>query len=359
MTRWYNADGDLIKRRVIHEVLEAEACWSNPLTGKTVPYTQNGKITTVLAVPGDFDSATETTVGENIYTDPDDAPEGPDQQHGTRGVRGRRHARVPGRDSSRSSTRSSTATCPCSTPSARRWHSTAPRERGTMRAVAWTVLIVDDHAGFRAGARALLEADGFDVLGEAADGESARRAGPAPAPAGRAAGRPAAGDGRLRGGRTARRGAGRPGGRAASPVAGEARSAAGWQATPARGFITKAEFSGRVSEPRCWRDARARRPPTSPRGVALLDGGRRDVGSGAVAAAPGPLLALAGAAWLAGDVVERARATPTAARSVHALLDVSRAGGRGRAADRGVIAAAYVDGLVPDRRPCALGRRSR
>ena len=40
-------------------------------------------------------------------------------------------------------------------------------------AVAWSVLIVDDHAGFRTSARALLEADGFDVLGEAADGESA------------------------------------------------------------------------------------------------------------------------------------------------------------------------------------------
>ena len=36
-----------------------------------------------------------------------------------------------------------------------------------------TILIVDDHDGFRARARALLEADGFDVIGEAADGESA------------------------------------------------------------------------------------------------------------------------------------------------------------------------------------------
>ena len=34
------------------------------------------------------------------------------------------------------------------------------------------VLIVDDHAGFRTQARALLEADGFDVVGEAADGAS-------------------------------------------------------------------------------------------------------------------------------------------------------------------------------------------
>jgi DNA-binding NarL/FixJ family response regulator len=35
------------------------------------------------------------------------------------------------------------------------------------------VLIVDDHAGFRTQARALLEAEGFDVVGEAADGASA------------------------------------------------------------------------------------------------------------------------------------------------------------------------------------------
>jgi DNA-binding NarL/FixJ family response regulator len=36
-----------------------------------------------------------------------------------------------------------------------------------------TVLIVDDHAAFRASARALLEAEGFDVVGEAADGVGA------------------------------------------------------------------------------------------------------------------------------------------------------------------------------------------
>jgi DNA-binding NarL/FixJ family response regulator len=40
-------------------------------------------------------------------------------------------------------------------------------------AMRQTVLIVDDHAEFRSLARALLEADGFEVLGEAADGESA------------------------------------------------------------------------------------------------------------------------------------------------------------------------------------------
>ena len=39
--------------------------------------------------------------------------------------------------------------------------------------VSTTVLIVDDHPSFRASARAILEADGFDVIGEAADGASA------------------------------------------------------------------------------------------------------------------------------------------------------------------------------------------
>ena len=43
----------------------------------------------------------------------------------------------------------------------------------TIAVVRPTVLIVDDHQRFRASARALLEADGFDVVGEAADGEAA------------------------------------------------------------------------------------------------------------------------------------------------------------------------------------------
>ena len=44
-----------------------------------------------------------------------------------------------------------------------------------------TVLIVDDHPSFRASARVLLEAEGFDVIGEAADG---RRRSPRPAGSG-------------------------------------------------------------------------------------------------------------------------------------------------------------------------------
>jgi CheY-like chemotaxis protein len=50
-----------------------------------------------------------------------------------------------------------------------------------MEAAAWlsydgcmrTILVVDDHPSFRATARALLEAEGFDVVGEAEDGASA------------------------------------------------------------------------------------------------------------------------------------------------------------------------------------------
>jgi CheY-like chemotaxis protein len=41
--------------------------------------------------------------------------------------------------------------------------------------VAKSILIVDDYATFRASARGLLEAEGFDVVGEAEDGSSAVR----------------------------------------------------------------------------------------------------------------------------------------------------------------------------------------
>jgi DNA-binding NarL/FixJ family response regulator len=44
---------------------------------------------------------------------------------------------------------------------------------GTISGMRPTVLIVDDHAAFRASARALLQAEGFDVVGEAADGAGA------------------------------------------------------------------------------------------------------------------------------------------------------------------------------------------
>jgi hypothetical protein len=64
-TRYYDHDGNLT-RRVNHERW-VDSAWSNPATGAIVPYTQSSVTTTILAVPGDFDSATETTRGENIY----------------------------------------------------------------------------------------------------------------------------------------------------------------------------------------------------------------------------------------------------------------------------------------------------
>lgn len=42
--------------------------------------------------------------------------------------------------------------------------------------MAASVLIVDDHPGFRATARRLLESEGYSVVGEAADGASALEA---------------------------------------------------------------------------------------------------------------------------------------------------------------------------------------
>ena len=45
--------------------------------------------------------------------------------------------------------------------------------RASIQRVSRSVLIVDDHADFRRSARALLEAEGCEVVGEAVDGASA------------------------------------------------------------------------------------------------------------------------------------------------------------------------------------------
>jgi DNA-binding NarL/FixJ family response regulator len=57
------------------------------------------------------------------------------------------------------------------------------RASATVPGMGRTVLIVDDHSPFRAAARALLEASGFDVVGEAEDGASAVAAAAALRPA--------------------------------------------------------------------------------------------------------------------------------------------------------------------------------
>jgi DNA-binding NarL/FixJ family response regulator len=62
-------------------------------------------------------------------------------------------------------------------PALRAYYSSA-----TIFSMGRTVLIVDDHPSFRASARAVLESDGFDVVGEAADGATALAAVDALAP---------------------------------------------------------------------------------------------------------------------------------------------------------------------------------
>src|SRR5439155_4445704 len=52
-------------------------------------------------------------------------------------------------------------------------HNAGPDRECQHVGVRPTVLIVDDHAVFRESASALLEAEGFEVVGEAADGEEA------------------------------------------------------------------------------------------------------------------------------------------------------------------------------------------
>jgi hypothetical protein len=70
--RYYDQDGNLT-RRVIHEDYSFGQL-SNELTGKAVPYTEHDTFTDVLAVPGDFSSATETTTGEVIVRPAQGAP---------------------------------------------------------------------------------------------------------------------------------------------------------------------------------------------------------------------------------------------------------------------------------------------
>jgi DNA-binding NarL/FixJ family response regulator len=52
------------------------------------------------------------------------------------------------------------------------WRSAAAERESTLP-MARTVLIVDDHPSFRSSARMLLEAEGYEVVGEAEDGASA------------------------------------------------------------------------------------------------------------------------------------------------------------------------------------------
>ena len=78
------------------------------------------------------------------------------------------------------------------------WPRVSARDDNRPVDMAPPVLIVDDHPSFRATARVLLEAEGFDVVGEAVDGASALDRGLPAAARGRAARRAAARHRRLR-----------------------------------------------------------------------------------------------------------------------------------------------------------------
>jgi hypothetical protein len=65
--RFYDTNGDLLQRvKFDHNV----GAFSNPLTGASIPYNQASKETDVLAVPGDFGSATMTFTGSINFTVP-------------------------------------------------------------------------------------------------------------------------------------------------------------------------------------------------------------------------------------------------------------------------------------------------
>ena len=116
------------------------------------------------------------------------------------------------------------------------------------RAVPKTVVIADDHPSFRASARAILESEGFEVIGEAEDGAGAIAAVDELAPDvllldvqlpdmdGFAVCRQCEGDGSLNGGAPV------------SVVLVSSRDACDYggliEQSGARGFIAKAELSG-------------------------------------------------------------------------------------------------------------------
>ncbi len=108
-----------------------DAIWSNPLSGKTVPYTQRGTITDVLTVPGDSARPSRPRSGENVYTDP--VTHKKVLRSAGRTVFGPDGDCWPRPASSRSSTCSTTATVACSTASARRSRSATQRAVGRCR----------------------------------------------------------------------------------------------------------------------------------------------------------------------------------------------------------------------------------
>lgn len=71
-TRWYDQNGNLTRRAIYDHYTFGQ--WSNPLSGKTVSYTQETVETDVLAIPGDLNSSTTTFTGETVLRSATGAP---------------------------------------------------------------------------------------------------------------------------------------------------------------------------------------------------------------------------------------------------------------------------------------------
>lgn len=65
--RFYDPSGDLLKRQIYDHYVGA---FTNSLTGAAIPYNQHNTTIDVLALPGDFGSATETVTGAINFTVP-------------------------------------------------------------------------------------------------------------------------------------------------------------------------------------------------------------------------------------------------------------------------------------------------
>jgi hypothetical protein len=70
--RFYDENGNWLRRET-HDTYN-DAQWSNPLNGKTAPYTQRNNEMFVLATPGDESTGTSTVTGELVMKSGSGAP---------------------------------------------------------------------------------------------------------------------------------------------------------------------------------------------------------------------------------------------------------------------------------------------
>ena len=70
--RFYDENGNWLRRQLFDTFKDAQ--WSNPLNGKTAPYTQRNNETFVLATPGVESTGTSTVTGELVMKSGNGAP---------------------------------------------------------------------------------------------------------------------------------------------------------------------------------------------------------------------------------------------------------------------------------------------